>query len=447
MPRSSIWIAGAIALGVIAWMASGYFGEPESGPQNPTASRARQPTLVAVRSSQAQTVERTLLLHGDVRPARTTAVPAETAGRLKRILVREGEQVAAGQKIFELSLEARESQRLEARALSRRLKSELEGARSLAQEGYAARQRILQLEADLASAEAQLARIEEEIADTTVTAPYQGIINDIAVEFNEFVAIGAVLATIIDNSVLRVVVDVAQQDIANVETGRVARVRFGDGRLARGRICFVSARAVAATRTFSAEVWVANDKAADNVRFAIPSGISAEVSFPLGATSAHLVSPAILALDDGGRLGVKTVGAGHTVAFHPVRIVRSAEQGVWIGGLPPTSQLITLGQGFVRAGEQVRTVQADEQQGSPEGGEPQPTATTAQSVSAAGVSQPPSSTNRTPGVTATPPTCDRMQHSINANETPKSARPSRATAPASKQPGTVRSGEQARGPP
>jgi membrane fusion protein, multidrug efflux system len=447
MPRTSIWIAIAIALGVIAWMASGYFGEPDSSQQNPTATRARQPTLVAVRSSQAQTVERTLLLHGDVRPARTTAVPAETAGRLKRILVREGEQVADGQKMFELSLEARQSQRLEARALSRRLKTELEGARSLAQEGYAARQRILQLEADLASAEAQLARIEEEIADTTVTAPYQGIINDIAVEYNQFVAIGAVLATIIDNSVLRVAVDVAQQDIANVETGRVARVSFANGQLAEGRICFVSARAVAATRTFSAEVWVANAEGADKARYDIPSGIAAEVSFPLGTTSAHLVSPAILALDDGGRLGVKTVDAKHTVAFHPVRIVRSAEDGVWIGGLPPTSQLITLGQGFVRAGETVRTDQADEQQMSPASKEPEPTVTTAQSVSAAGASQPASSTNRSPGVTATPPTCDRMQNAMIADETLGSAKSSEVRAPAIKKPDTGGGGEQARGPP
>ncbi len=79
----------------------------------------------------------------------------------------------------------------------------------------------------------------------------------------------------------------------------------------------------------------------------------------MGAVEAHLVSPAILALGDDGRLGVKTVEAENTVAFHPVEVVQAEAQGVWVRGLPDEARIVTLGQGFVRQGETVRVAEAE----------------------------------------------------------------------------------------
>jgi membrane fusion protein, multidrug efflux system len=240
------------------------------------------------------------------------------------------------------------------------LRTELEGARSLAKEGYSARQRVLQLEADLAAAEAQLARIEEEISDTSVTAPYDGVVNEIAVEGNQYVTVGTVLATLIDNSILRVAVHVSQSDIANVELGRNARISFANGNDAIGRICFISARAEPKTRTFLTEVWVPNMEGDAQDKSVTPSGVSAEVRLPLGMTRAHIVSPAGLALDDMGRIGAKTLDSDNVVKFVPVQIERSGEDGVWISGLPPKVRLITFGQGFVQPGEKVRVGETDD---------------------------------------------------------------------------------------
>jgi multidrug efflux system membrane fusion protein len=78
------------------------------------------------------------------------------------------------------------------------------------------------------------------------------------------------------------------------------------------------------------------------------------VRVALEPLSAHHVSPALLALDDGGAVGVKSVGADGTVAFHPANIVRSGNDGLWLAGLPESVRLITVGQGFVNAGEKVQ---------------------------------------------------------------------------------------------
>ena len=65
------------------------------------------------------------------------------------------------------------------------------------------------------------------------------------------------------------------------------------------------------------------------------------------------------ALELAGVLGVKTLEAGNTVGFHPIRILESVPGGVWIDGLPEQVTLITVGQEFVAVGQAVRPI--DEQ--------------------------------------------------------------------------------------
>ena len=79
------------------------------------------------------------------------------------------------------------------------------------------------------------------------------------------------------------------------------------------------------------------------------------LKIPTGSEPAHLVSPALLTLDDRGVMGVKSVSDAGRVVFHPVRILADTPEGVWLGDLPTKLTLITVGQEFVRAGQMVRT--------------------------------------------------------------------------------------------
>ena len=60
----------------------------------------------------------------------------------------------------------------------------------------------------------------------------------------------------------------------------------------------------------------------------------------------------MLTLDDNGALGVRTV-KDNEVSFYPVTIVSDSREGVWVTGLPPTVDVITVGQEFVTAGQTV----------------------------------------------------------------------------------------------
>ena len=64
----------------------------------------------------------------------------------------------------------------------------------------------------------------------------------------------------------------------------------------------------------------------------------------------------MLSLDDAGEVGVKSVDEKGAVAFHPVSLVRTEANGVWVSGLPEHARVITRGQGFVSKGETVSDV-------------------------------------------------------------------------------------------
>jgi membrane fusion protein, multidrug efflux system len=71
---------------------------------------------------------------------------------------------------------------------------------------------------------------------------------------------------------------------------------------------------------------------------------------------AHRIPASLLALNDAGLLGVKAVDQDEEVVFYPADVVRAQADAVWLAGLPEQVRVITVGQGFVRAGDQVRAV-------------------------------------------------------------------------------------------
>jgi multidrug efflux system membrane fusion protein len=89
------------------------------------------------------------------------------------------------------------------------------------------------------------------------------------------------------------------------------------------------------------------------------AGMSTELALPLEKTWAMRISPAVMALDEQGNLGVKTVVDEH-VKFVPIDIVKSDSQGVWLTGMGQQADIITLGHGFVRDGDKVEVERIDE---------------------------------------------------------------------------------------
>jgi multidrug efflux system membrane fusion protein len=147
---------------------------------------------------------------------------------------------------------------------------------------------------------------------------------------------------------------VAEAEVGRLAVGMPGKARLITGQTVTGKLRYVGSRADPATRTFEVELEVANPDG----RFA--AGVSAELSIVHERAQAHRVPASLLSLDDDGVLGVKAVDDDNRVVFHPVDLVRAEADAVWLGGLPERLRLITVGQGFVRAGDAVRAISEDD---------------------------------------------------------------------------------------
>lgn len=344
----SKWLALFLVLALVGWMGSGYLAPAAEEEPQVTQEESEDPAIsVAVIPSVAQDVQLVLSVEGQSEPDRATRIPTEAAGKVVSVSAERGAFVEAGQELGRLDATTWEAQVTQARTQFDQATRDLENALELQARGVATEDRVTQARAGKAAAEAALTAAEERLENTIIRAPFAGRLNDLTLDVGEFVDSGTLVAEVLDNDPLTVVVQVPQQTLSRLEAGQSAQVQFITGEERIGRVSFIGGNADQQTRTFRVEVEV------DNPQSMMPAGLSARVVLPTGIARGHFVSPAILSLGTSGELGIKTVDADNRVVFSLVSIVRAQTDGIWITGLPDTANIITVGQGFVQAGDLV----------------------------------------------------------------------------------------------
>mgnify|MGYP001122963161 FL=1 len=343
----SKWAAIFLALLLVGWMGSGYLIPSASRQDAASDAPAPRAITVAVMPSQAQDVQLVLTAEGQSEPDRATDVQSEAGGQVVSVSAARGDLVSAGQEIGRIDAETIEAQLLQAQTQLEQSTRDLNNAIALQERGVATEDRVSSARAAKAAADAAVTAAQEQLENTIIRVPFAGRLNDLTLDVGEFVDPGSVVAEVIDNDPLTVVIQVPQQALSRIETGQEATVNFITGEQRTGIVSFIGANADQQTRTFRVEVTV------DNPDSVMPAGLSARIALPTGQERGHFISPAILSLGTNGDLGIKTVLEDNTVAFSQVAIVRAQTDGVWVAGLPEEADIITVGQGFVTAGDVV----------------------------------------------------------------------------------------------
>ena len=344
----SKWIALLLMLLLVGWMGSGYLTQAEGEEASATADTPQEQAIsVAVLPSVAQDVELVLSAEGQSEPDRVSLVQAEATGQVISVGAERGDLVQAGQELGRLDAQTVEAQVEQAETQLEQAIRDFDNALELQERGIATEDRVTMARANRASAQAALTAAREQLNNTVIRAPFAGRLNDLTLDEGEFVDIGDPVAEVLDNDPLTVVVQVPQQALSRIETGQPAQVQFITGQERLGTVSFIGGNADQQTRTFRVEVTV------ENPQSEMPAGLSARVVLPTGTARGHFISPAILSLGTSGELGIKTVDDENRVAFSLVTIVRAQTDGIWVTGLPETADIITVGQGFVQAGDLV----------------------------------------------------------------------------------------------
>jgi len=361
--KSSQIIAVVITLAAVGWIASGQIdmgdllgvetsgtgspssvaeeGEPRRGPDTEKLQQVRVTRL------QARPMTQLAIVMGHTEADKRVELRAEIIGRVTKTLADKGHAVAAGDPIVRIDVEDRQAALDEARALVHQRRIERDAAQRLTQKGFNSEIRLAEAEAALSGAQAQLRRAEVAMAHTTVSAPFDGILEDRLVEIGDYVMEGDALAVIVTLDPLIITGHVTEREVVKLTRGTPAHAALIDGSDVDGTLTYISQSAASDTRTYRVEVEVPNPEGT------IPDGLTARLTLPLDVHMAHKVSPSVLNLSDDGTVGVKVVDDDNRVRFLPVTILGDTVDGIWLGNLPDEIALITVGHDFVVPGEVV----------------------------------------------------------------------------------------------
>ena len=351
--RYKSWLISAgIVFLVTVWLVSGQIGANDYDEQPSTAEQttAGAKSAVRVRTQSAEDVMRTITVNGKTAPARVVHLAAETDGRIEHIGAERGASLERGSVIIRLDERDRRARLAQAEATVKQREVEYAGRLKLKSESYVSEAQLQEAIAMLEAARTELKRAELDLGYMTIRAPFAGALQARSVEVGDFVKRGDPVATYVDNREIIVSADLSEFDARFVNVGDTAEAELATGESVRGRIRYVAPVADDATRTFAVELEV------DNADGKLRAGGSAELRIPAELVSAHRISPSLLTLDDAGNVGIKIINDDGRVEFVLADIALSSNDGVWLAGLPETTTIITVGQGYVANGALVDAV-------------------------------------------------------------------------------------------
>lgn len=292
-------------------------------------------------------------LRGRTQAKAVVAAVAQTTAIVEKVSVVKGQSVAAGDLLCSLDKGTRTASLSQAEAALARAQLDFDTNAKLREKGLAAPNTSVTFQAALKGAQAAVEQARTELERTEIHSTISGVIQSPIAQEGSLLSLGQPCATIAQLDPLVFVGEVPEIRMGLAKLGLSAKISTVSGASAEGKVSYIASTANDATRSFPVEIEIPN---ADGKMLA---GLTAEALVNLGAVPAHLVPQSVLTLDDEGVLGVKSV-SGDKVEFHAINIASDTRDGVWVLGLPPLIDIITVGQEFVKEGQTVDASKADE---------------------------------------------------------------------------------------
>lgn len=285
-------------------------------------------------------------LRGRTKAKTTTTITPETSGVVTAVNVTKGQSVQPGDVLCTLDQGTRAAAVAQAEASLAQAQVDFDTNKSLREKGLAAANTVNALEAALKAAQAGFDQAKAEFDRTSVKTQVAGVVQDPVATVGTVLSVGQPCATVVELNPMLFVASVPEARIGRAELGLPASVQTVTGQKVEGKVSYIASLADEATRSFPVEIEIPN---ADGK---VLSGVTATATVTMGTVPAHLLPQSVLTLDDAGALGVRAVKDG-LVEFYPITIVSDSREGVWVTGLPPTVDVITMGQEYVVPGQKV----------------------------------------------------------------------------------------------
>ncbi|MGM0692880.1 MAG: efflux RND transporter periplasmic adaptor subunit [Pseudomonadota bacterium] len=352
LPPLSVLLAIGLACLLLVWLALGDIeGFRDSAPE---AETPEGPTLprVEVIEQRAEAHSPRLVLQGQLEADREVELRARRPGRVAALPVAPGERVSQGDTLLALAQEELPARLEQAEAELALARGELAGAETLRRRELISNPDYLRLQSGVSRAQAEVATLRHQLDDTRPEAPFDGVLDRLDLELGDQLQVGETWGRLVDDTRLTALAAAPQREALSLVPGLPTEIQLLDGTRLPGELSHVARRADDSTRSFHVEATLANP---EGRRLA---GASATLVIRLPERQVHRLSPALLELDSDGQLAVKHLDADDRVRLTPVELVSADTDVARVAGLPAYLRLITLGGGFVEAGERVEAVEA-----------------------------------------------------------------------------------------
>jgi RND family efflux transporter MFP subunit len=325
-----------------------------SEPTPPVAAARTEPAPIPVASTTVvrEAIVEPVLGTGTIAAHKTTDVGPRVSGIIEVIHVAVGDRVEEGDPLFrtrpvdyEIRVREAESALRLARANAQKAERDLERIRTLHGEDVASDERLDAVRtaheiaaAQREQAEAALAQARQNLADTTVRAPYRGVITrrfvDEGAMLSTMMTMGNAVVQIMKMDIVEAIVQLPEAHLARVHLGTPGVVRVdGIARAYEAKVDVLNDRVDPVSRAFEVRLTI------DNADYALKPGLFAELELrPEPREATLLERGALLGGEDTSYVFVFAEGYA---ARRPVRVRElDAERVEVLAGLAPGEHVL-----------------------------------------------------------------------------------------------------------
>lgn len=343
-PRHLLVAAIAAAALIVAGCASRF--EKGGGPPPDAEILIRSESILPQKFRETFSAAAVLL------PNEMVEIKSEAEGRIVEINFEEGAPVEKGRILFRIDDGKLRAALAEAEAALELAQSELIRAEGMFNSRTIARAEYDAARSAFNAREAAVRRLREQLEETIIRAPFDGIMGVRLVSPGQVVARYAHLATLVDQSVIKVDLRLPERFISSIRIGQLVEIRVPawPDRVFEGSIRFISPDVDSATRTVLVRAEVGNTDGA------LRAGMFARASVVLREDEDALLVPDIAIMQRGDQSFVYVVGEDTRVQLRPVEIgSRVPGRARVISGLAPGDVVVTEGHQKLRPGARTKS--------------------------------------------------------------------------------------------
>lgn len=296
-----------------------------------------------------QSITKNMTLYGKSEANSRAVIRAEVAGKIIKVRSKKGTYIKENENLANIEKSELPSRLKQAEANLTERELTYKAVKSLNDKGLQSRVRLAEVNSLLLSAKTDVEHLALSLKRTNITAPISGLLQEQFSDVGDYVQIGDPIFRLENTDPIVIRGDATEHHINKLKLGQTVSATLLSGDIIEGKLSYIASIADNESSTFRIEAEFPNPN------LQLFSGISAKLTLPLYQVDAIYVSPSSLAMDDDGNLGVKTVKEG-IVVFHAIQLVETDHGGAWLSGFDNEVDIITLGQGFVKAGDRVNAI-------------------------------------------------------------------------------------------